>query len=72
MVIGGSRYAAKIASLLIEKHIKGEITRKDLEKYLLTHSLEYEYEKQYSGEPFEINPKVDKGLIAPQPNALNP
>ncbi|GAL75199.1 penicillin-binding protein 2 [Nonlabens ulvanivorans] len=68
----GSRYAAKIASLLIEKHIKGEITRKDLEKYLLTHSLEYEYEKQYSGEPFEINPKVDKGLIAPQPNALNP
>ncbi|MEP2404858.1 MAG: penicillin-binding protein 2, partial [Nonlabens ulvanivorans] len=59
----GSRYAAKIASLLIEKHIKGEITRKDLEKYLLTHSLEYEYEKQYSGEPFEINPKVDKGLI---------
>ncbi|WP_405351332.1 penicillin-binding protein 2 [Nonlabens sp. Asnod3-H03] len=68
----GSRYAAKIASLLIEKHIKGEITRKDLEEYLLTHSLEYEYEKQYSGEPFEINPKVDKGLIAPQPNALNP
>ncbi|WP_397303136.1 penicillin-binding protein 2 [Nonlabens ulvanivorans] len=68
----GSRYAAKISSLLIEKHIKGEITRKDLEEYLLTHSLEYEYEKQYSGEPFEINPKVDKGLIAPQPNALNP
>jgi len=70
----GSRYAAKIASLLIEKHIKGEITRKDLEKYLLTHSLEYEYEKPYSGQPFEINPKIDKGLIEPlqEPNILNP
>lgn len=74
----GSRYAAKIASLLIEKHIKGEITRKDLETYLLTHSLEYEYAKPYSGEPFEINPKVDQGLIQPQikpesePNKLQP
>ncbi|MBF4984364.1 penicillin-binding protein 2 [Nonlabens mediterrranea] len=68
----GSRYAAKIASLLIEKHIKGEITRKDLEEYLLTHSLEYEYEKQYSGEPFEINPRVDQGLIKPESNTLNP
>lgn len=68
----GSRYAAKIASLLIEKHIKGEITRKDLEEYLLTHSLEYEYQKQYSGEPFEINPKVDQGLIKPESNTLNP
>ncbi|MGJ8683425.1 MAG: penicillin-binding protein 2 [Nonlabens sp.] len=65
----GSRYAAKIASLMIEKHIKGEITRKDLETYLLTHSLEYEYEKPYSGEPFEINPRVDQGLIQPEVKA---
>ncbi|WP_438963099.1 penicillin-binding protein 2 [Nonlabens sp.] len=62
----GSRYAAKIASLLIEKHIKGEISRKDLEQYLLTHSLEYEYAKPYSGKPFEINPRVDQGLIQSQ------
>ncbi|WP_338350992.1 penicillin-binding protein 2 [Nonlabens tegetincola] len=59
----GSRYAAKIASLMIEKHIKGEITRTDLEQYLLTHSLEYEYAKPYSGEEFLINEAVDRGLI---------
>ncbi|MEO0902497.1 MAG: penicillin-binding transpeptidase domain-containing protein, partial [Bacteroidota bacterium] len=31
----GARYAGHIASLLIEKYIKGEITRKDLEKRML-------------------------------------
>lgn len=59
----GSRYAAKIASLLIEKHIKGEITRTDLEDYLMTHSLEYEYAKKLGKEPFNINVAVDQGLI---------
>ncbi|MGB3591213.1 MAG: penicillin-binding protein 2 [Nonlabens sp.] len=62
----GSRYAAKIASLMIEKHIKGEITRKDLEQYLMTHSLEKEYEKPYLGVPFNINEEVDGGLIDPE------
>jgi penicillin-binding protein 2 len=61
----GSRYAAKLASLMIEKHLKGTITRKDLEDYLLTHSLEYEYAKPFSNEPFDINPRVDLGLITP-------
>ncbi|AUP78764.1 penicillin-binding protein 2 [Flavivirga eckloniae] len=51
----GSRFAGKVASLLIEKHIKGHITRKDLEEWLLKHSLEDEYAKPYSGEPFKIN-----------------
>ena len=51
----GSRFAGKIASLLIERHIKGYITRKDLEEWLLKHSLENEYAKPYSGEPFKIN-----------------
>ncbi len=51
----GSRFAGKIASLLIEKHIKGHITRKDLEEWILRHSLENEYAKPYSGEPFRIN-----------------
>ncbi|MFD1163578.1 MULTISPECIES: penicillin-binding protein 2 [Hwangdonia] len=51
----GSRFAGKIASLMIEKHIKGEITRTDLEDWLLKHSLEDEYAKPYSGEPFKIN-----------------
>ena len=51
----GGRYAGHIASLLIEKYLKGEITRKDLEHRMLTRSLESEYQKPYSGEPFEIN-----------------
>tara|TARA_R110000868_G_scaffold213709_2_gene463821 strand:- start:10243 stop:12177 length:1935 start_codon:yes stop_codon:yes gene_type:complete len=51
----GSRFAGRIASLMIEKYIKGHITRTDLEDWILTHSLENEYEKPYSGKPFEIN-----------------
>ncbi|HIB49449.1 MAG TPA: penicillin-binding protein 2 [Flavobacteriaceae bacterium] len=51
----GSRYAGKIASLLIEKYIKGEITRTDLEKFVLEGSLMNEYEKPYTGKPFPIN-----------------
>ena len=51
----GARYAGRIASLLIEKHIKKDITRTDLEDWVLSHSLEDEYAKPYSGEPFKIN-----------------
>ncbi|WP_370479842.1 penicillin-binding protein 2 [Tamlana flava] len=51
----GSRFAGKVASLMIEKHIKGYITRTDLEEWLLRHSLQNEYAKPYSGEPFQIN-----------------
>lgn len=51
----GSRYAGPIASLMIEKYIKGEITRTDLETKMLNMSLEEEYAKPLSGEPFEIN-----------------
>ena len=51
----GGRFAGRIASLMIEKYIKGEITRKDLETWVLTHSLEHEYAKPLSGEPFKIN-----------------
>ncbi|MFD1614719.1 penicillin-binding protein 2 [Gelatiniphilus marinus] len=51
----GSRFAGKVASLMIEKHIKGFTTRKDLENWLLDRSLEAEYAKPYSGEPFKIN-----------------
>jgi penicillin-binding protein 2 len=51
----GSRFAGKVASLLIERHIKGYITRKDLEEWLLKHSLENEYAKPQSGKPFKIN-----------------
>ena len=51
----GARYAGRIASLMIEKYLKDEITRKDLEKWIMSHSLEDEYAKPYSGEPFKIN-----------------
>jgi len=54
----GSRFAGHIASLLIEKYLKGEITRKDLEKKMLETTLEKEYAKPYSGEPFRINERV--------------
>ena len=54
----GSRFAGKVASLMIEKHIKGEITRTDLEDWLLKYSLEDEYAKPYSGEPFYINDRT--------------
>jgi penicillin-binding protein 2 len=51
----GSRYAGRIASLMIEKYLTQEITRTDMEKWILEHSLIDEYAKPYSGEPFEIN-----------------
>ncbi|WP_350286237.1 penicillin-binding transpeptidase domain-containing protein [uncultured Croceitalea sp.] len=51
----GARYAGHIASLLIEKYLKGEITRTDLEKKMLEKTLEHEYAKPLSGEPFSIN-----------------
>ncbi|MCT8340552.1 penicillin-binding protein 2 [Flavobacteriaceae bacterium TK19130] len=51
----GSRWAGRIAGLMIEKYLKGEITRKDMEEYVLNGSLEEEYAKPYSGEPFKIN-----------------
>jgi penicillin-binding protein 2 len=54
----GSRYAGHIASLMIEKYLKGEITRKDLEKRMLEKTLEAEYAKPYSGEEFKINERV--------------
>lgn len=51
----GARYAGRIASLMIEKYLRKEITATHLEDWVLTHSLEEEYKKPYSGEPFKIN-----------------
>lgn len=51
----GGRYAGRIAGLMIEKYLTGEITRTDMESWILSHSLEEEYLKPYSGEPFRIN-----------------
>ena len=51
----GSRWAAPIASLLIEKYLNGEVKRKWLENRMLNGSLLAEYEKPFSGKPFMIN-----------------
>jgi len=51
----GSRWAGRIAGLMIEKYLKGEISRKDMEDFVLNGSLEDEYAKPISGEPFNIN-----------------
>ena len=51
----GSRWAAPIASLMIEKYINKSINRKWLEKLMLSGSLNDEYFKPLSGKPFNIN-----------------
>lgn len=51
----GNRFAGRIASLMIEYYIKGEINRTDMENFVLRYSLEHEYEKPLSSEPFGIN-----------------
>ncbi len=49
----GSRWAAPMASLMIEKYLKGTISRKDLETKMLDGSLQHVYDSFISGEPFE-------------------
>ena len=51
----GARWAAPIASLMIEKYLKGTVKRKWLEDRMLNGSLLEEYKKPYSGQPFVIN-----------------
>jgi len=51
----GARWAAPIASLMIEKYLNGSIKRKWLEDRMLNGSLLAEYEKPYLGKPFVIN-----------------
>lgn len=51
----GARWAAPIASLMIEDYLNGTVKRKRLEKRMVEGSLAHEYLKPISGEPFEIN-----------------
>ena len=51
----GARWAGRIASLMIEKYLKGEVSLKYMERLVLKKSLEDEYLKPYSGKPFKIN-----------------
>lgn len=69
----GARYAGPIASLMIEKYLKGEITRTDLEERMYSETLEHEYDKPHSGKPFLINQnytvkKVDYDRTKKQPS----
>lgn len=66
----GARFAGRIASLMIEQHIKGNISRTDLENWVLSHTLEHEYDKPFSGKPFNINAD-SKIMTVEEYNLLN-
>ena len=51
----GARWAAPIASLMIENYLNGDTRRPRLEQRMLNGSLEEEYLKPISGQPFVIN-----------------
>ncbi|MEJ6792410.1 MAG: penicillin-binding protein 2 [Lacinutrix sp.] len=68
----GSRFAGRVASLMIEKYINKTISRKDLEEWLLTHSLENEYAKPQSGKPFKINREAEYQIIPLEENTMFP
>ena len=51
----GARWAAPIASLMIENYLTGDTRRTGLEQRMLNGSLEEEYLKPISGQPFVIN-----------------
>ena len=51
----GGRWAAPIASLMIEKYLTGTVNIKWLENRMLNGSLLDEYAKPLSGKPFAIN-----------------
>ena len=51
----GSRWAAPIASLMIEKYMFSTTKRKWLENRMINGSLEFEYQKPLSNKPFKIN-----------------
>ena len=51
----GSVWAGRIASLMIEKYLKEEISLKKIEQLVISKNLEKEYLKPYLGRPFKIN-----------------
>ncbi len=51
----GSRWAAPIASLIIEKYLTDNVDRKWLENRMVNGSLQSEYEKPYKFKSFTIN-----------------
>ena len=51
----GSTWAGRISSLMIEKYLKGGISKKAIEKLVINKSLDEEYKKPFSNKPFKIN-----------------
>ncbi len=51
----GSVWAGRIASLMIEKYLKEEISLKKIEQLVISKNLEKEYLKPYLGKQFKIN-----------------
>jgi penicillin-binding protein 2 len=51
----GARWAGPIASLMIEKYLRGEVKQKAREEWIMTHGLKETYDKYLSGQPFTIN-----------------
>ena len=51
----GTRWAAPIASLMMEKYLKKKVERKYLEKYIFNGNLMNEYLKPYTKSNFSIN-----------------
>ena len=51
----GSTWAGRITSLMIEKYLKGDISKTTIEKLVIEKSLDSEYKKPYSKKPFKIN-----------------
>jgi penicillin-binding protein 2 len=68
----GARFAGRIASLMIEKYLKREITRTDLEQWVLDRTLEHEYEKPFIDEPFSINANSQIMLVKDFQSSLEP
>lgn len=62
----GATWAGPIATLMIEKYINGEISRKDLETRMLTGSLQAEYQKieniifQRKVDPIKVQDSLNK------------
>ncbi len=63
----GARWAGPMASLMVEKYIRGTITRTDLEKRMLEGSLQDEYAKYLT-----IGKKTTDSTATPKPAKVNP
>ena len=56
----GSRWAAPISSLMIEKYLNKKVSREWLEKYIFNGNLLDEYLKPYVSNNFSINEQTKK------------